>query len=150
MLYALSPALSTLWSTPVNGMTYGGPALGTTGVLAVSGSGTLLKVFRSTSAAAPMGEPVTRLELVAYPNPFRAETSIRFVMPISGDALLSILDASGRLVRDFGAEFPLSAGEQAVRWDGRNASGQEASAGVYFLRLNAAGTTKTGRVQLIR
>lgn len=150
MLYALSPTLSLLWSTPVNGMTYGGPALGLGGALAVSGSGTLLKVFRSDLTATPAGEPATRLDLAAYPNPFRAGTTIRFAAVAAGEASLAILDAGGRLVRTLRVESAPAAGEQELRWDGRDESNRSASAGVYFLRLTDGGTSHTGRVQLIR
>jgi hypothetical protein len=41
------------------------------------------------------------------------------------------------------------AGPHTVRWDGRDGGGHAAAAGIYFLRLESAGTTVTKRVPVI-
>jgi hypothetical protein len=45
---------------------------------------------------------------------------------------------------------PRPAGTQLARWDGHDAAGTPAAAGIYFLRLEAAGETRSGRIALIR
>jgi hypothetical protein len=49
-IYALSPDLQVLWSDPIMAITYAGPALGQGGALAVSGSGDILKIYRTAGS----------------------------------------------------------------------------------------------------
>ena len=55
----------------------------------------------------------------------------------------------GRLVRTL-VDGARSAGEHVARWDGRDGSGAPAAAGVYFVRLEAAGATRGSRFALLR
>jgi hypothetical protein len=99
-------------------------------------------------------EPVVALskevsnELILHgsaPNPFSQGTVIRFNLPEQGEVKLSIHDVKGRLVRELiGGVRP--AGSHSVAWDGRNFSGAEVSAGIYFVHLESGGTVMTGKV----
>ncbi len=61
---------------------------------------------------------------------------------------LAVYDASGRRVRTLAAgEWP--AGEQSVRWDGRDESGDRVGAGLYFVRLQAGGRVLQRRIALL-
>jgi serine protease len=75
---------------------------------------------------------------IAYPNPVRAGSEIRFHIPQSGAARVAIFDPAGRLVRT-------TAGKS---WDGRDALGREVAPGVYFVRLDGRG--ETTRIVLTR
>lgn len=72
------------------------------------------------------------------PNPFNPRTDLRFALEGQGTVSLAVYDARGRLVRDLGARaYP--AGEHAVAWDGRDASGRGAATGVYYVRMVTTG-----------
>jgi hypothetical protein len=79
--------------------------------------------------------------LAASPNPTRGATEIRFTLPASGPADVSVFDVAGRVVRSLG-EGPRESGEHSVRWDGANDAGESVGAGVYFVRIQTkAGTS---------
>jgi flagellar hook assembly protein FlgD len=85
----------------------------------------------------------------ARPNPARGAVSVAFELPAAGRARLELYDVRGRLVRTL-VDGARAAGAQVARWDGRDAAGAPAPAGVYFLRLEAAGATRSGRIALLR
>ncbi len=77
----------------------------------------------------------SRLSLSASPNPSSGSgPELRFAMARAGSAQLSIYDTAGRRVRVL-ADAWLEAGEHEARWDGRDARGFPAPAGLYFARL---------------
>jgi len=83
------------------------------------------------------------------PNPFSPETSISFTMPSPGRVEVAVYALSGREVARL-VDGVLGAGEHTVVWDGRQSDGSPAAAGVYFLRLVAAGKELTTKSVLIR
>jgi len=111
-------------------------------VLAVKGSGTGVD-------GPEEGTTVPRAALAGHPNPFNPETSIRFENPAAGHLRLSVFDASGRLVAVI-ADGEFGEGRQSVFWDGRGAGGRTVASGTYFLRLEGAGETLTGKVTLLK
>jgi flagellar hook assembly protein FlgD len=62
---------------------------------------------------------------------------------------LDLYDVHGRLVCTL-VDGPRSAGTHLARWDGHDTAGTPAAAGIYFLRLEAAGGTRNGRIALLR
>jgi hypothetical protein len=90
------------------------------------------------------GDAVTQLAAAA-PNPFASGTRLDFRLARAGEARLAIYDVRGRLVRTL-VRGARSAGPQQAAWDGRDARGALAPAGVYFARLEAAGATRTRRL----
>ncbi|MCK4414859.1 MAG: choice-of-anchor D domain-containing protein [Candidatus Eisenbacteria sp.] len=72
------------------------------------------------------------------PNPLRAGTCIRFTMTSPGRVRLCIYDIGGRRVRLLIDGFA-HAGDQEIRWDGKDDGGEQVAAGVYFYRLAAPG-----------
>jgi FlgD Ig-like domain/Right handed beta helix region len=90
-----------------------------------------------------------RLALAAAPNPARDATEIRFTLPARGAANVDVLDAAGRAVRVLW-RGDLEPGPHAIRWDGRDAAGQAAGPGVYFVRVRTGDGERAARVALIR
>jgi hypothetical protein len=83
------------------------------------------------------------------PNPFCAQTAIRFNLPERRYAKLSIYDVNGRLVREL-LSGEAGAGHTAVIWDGLDESGAPAASGVYYSHLEAGGESLSARMVLIR
>ncbi|HVP38074.1 MAG TPA: FG-GAP-like repeat-containing protein, partial [Candidatus Saccharimonadales bacterium] len=91
------------------------------------------------------------------PNPFRASTAMRFLVPAgpAGSALagrrvrLSVHDISGRLVRRL-MDASCTPGSYTQTWDGRDDTGARLASGVYFYRLEMGGEALTRKVLLIR
>lgn len=78
------------------------------------------------------------------PNPFARETSIRFTLPTSGHARLTIYDSAGRSVERI-LDGKLSAGTHAVTWE-RNS----VPSGTYFYRLTSDGNVLTKKMVVAR
>jgi hypothetical protein len=85
-----------------------------------------------------------------YPNPFNPETWIPFQLADAADVAIQIYDLHGQLVRQLylgrkEAGYYLSR-DRAAYWDGKNASGERVSSGVYFYRLDANGYSATKKM----
>jgi len=89
----------------------------------------------------------TQLVIHALPNPSHARMTIFLQQPGEQLVNVGIFDVAGREVRRiFDGRLP--AGAHRIPWDGRDASGREAPAGVYFAKLSSAGQKQV--VKLIR
>ncbi|OQY28531.1 MAG: hypothetical protein B6244_07230 [Candidatus Cloacimonetes bacterium 4572_55] len=73
-----------------------------------------------------------------YPNPFNPYTRIRYGLPTSSHAKLSVYSVTGQLVRVLTDEEQ-EAGYHTARWDGKNSLGSHVSSGVYFYVLSVDG-----------
>jgi len=80
-------------------------------------------------------------KLRVYPNPFRKRAEIRLwiedIRCKMDDVSLRIYDVSGRLINSISLPTDHSALPTTVSWDGRDNSGKEVHAGVYFLKFKA-------------
>ena len=84
-----------------------------------------------------------------HPNPFNPQTEIRFALPDSRHASLSIYNALGqRLV--FLVDRELQAGEHRFIWNGDDRNGNPVPSGLYFCRLTAGEAVRTQKMVLIR
>ncbi len=84
------------------------------------------------------------------PNPFNPATTIRYELARTGRVDLVVLDVSGREIRRLIDGETVAAGRRATVWDGRDASGREAAAGLYFYRLTTEDFSGTGRMMLVK
>jgi len=85
------------------------------------------------------------------PNPFNPTTEIRFTVPGSASApiTLAIFDLHGRHVRGL-VDAMLGAGMHTARWDGRDERGRPVASGVYIYELVVSGRREARRMVLIR
>lgn len=95
------------------------------------------------------GVPNVAASARSYPNPFNPQTTIEYVVPAGGPVRLAVFDARGRQVRVLAAG-DAEAGTHTVSWDGRDDGGQAVASGVYFLRFEAAGEERVGKLVLVR
>jgi hypothetical protein len=114
-------------------------------------SNELQLVIPATVVATPSVEQ-PRVDLALhqnYPNPLSSGTSIRFVLPVTTSADLSVYDVSGRLVRNL-HQGEIAAGMHQSYWDGTDSRGHYVSSGIYFYRLTAGDQRVTKRMTLVR
>jgi hypothetical protein len=98
--------------------------------------------------AAPLPEGDT-VGLRGVPNPFTGGTDLVFSLARRTPVRIDVYDTAGRRVRSLHDEA-LSAGPQAVRWDGRTDRGRPAAAGVYLVRVRTAEGSWTAPVIRLR
>ncbi|MBN1480840.1 fibronectin type III domain-containing protein [candidate division KSB1 bacterium] len=75
-------------------------------------------------------------DVQAFPNPFNAQTMIRFFVPVAGKAFVTIYAITGKQVRNL--EVENRAGEHTVVWDGLDHTGYACSSGVYIVSVHDA------------
>lgn len=85
----------------------------------------------------------------AVPNPFNPMTEIKFSLPRETHVSLKVYDISGRLIQEL-VNQNMGAGEQSVRWMGRDNAGKSVASGTYFMRLVADGETSVKSMVLVR
>lgn len=124
------------------------PDVGFTPVSLKAFAGTQYVTQATTLAVRPSGT-VRPLRMVVAPNPLRDSTTLRFGLPRASRVQLDVLDVSGRRVRSLGARL-LDAGEQSVRWDGRDDAGRAVGAGLYFARVRGEGVEAITKVVIAR
>ena len=83
-----------------------------------------------------------------HPNPSRGTTQIEFALPDASPATVLIYSADGRRVREL-VRAELSSGPHTATWNGLDAGGRRVAAGVYFVRVEAAGIARTRRITLL-
>lgn len=83
------------------------------------------------------------------PNPFNANTKIRFTLPHEGDVEFTVYSLDGRKVREL-LRGRQRAGEQRIVWDGTNEQGHPVASGIYLYRLIYGGMQQSRRMVLLR
>jgi hypothetical protein len=84
-----------------------------------------------------------------HPNPFSSTTTIRYELPEPGRVNATVYDACGRRVRTIVSERR-AAGTHEIIWDGKNDSGADLAAGVYFCTVACGGRRATTRMVIVR
>ncbi len=79
-----------------------------------------------------------------YPNPFNPTTTISYELPRSSDVVLTVYDVLGNQVNQRVKHGQLP-GRYNIVFDGT-----QLTSGVYFVHLQALGTTRTRKMILLR
>ena len=117
--------------------------------------GTVDRWVWDRSASAVSGEesppsiPKTTVLYPVSPNPFRVSTTVRYLLPRSGQVELALFDVSGRRVATLDAGYR-EAGLHALRWDGLAGTGSALPSGVYLLRLKSGSRLAVQKVLVRR
>ena len=94
------------------------------------------------------------LSLSNYPNPFNPSTTIHVLFDDPASAAgreidLSIYRIDGSLVRNL-YHGRVTEDEYSIRWDGKDARGQEAASGLYLYCVRSGSRSATGKMLLMR
>ena len=84
-----------------------------------------------------------------YPNPFNPTTTIEFGIPENSFVTLKIYDILGQEVNSL-VQSELVPGTYRYQWNGTNASAQSVETGIYFARINAAGSEQIVKMMLLK
>lgn len=90
------------------------------------------------------------LEATVTPNPIRAGGVVSVRANAGGAVSFRLFDASGRLVRAMTADRARVGDYRDMDFDGRDGSGRELRAGIYFYRVESATERTSGRLVLVR
>jgi len=106
-------------------------------------------VTPSGMLSAPVDVPHELAFSLTSPNPAPGAASFRLALPRAATVHLALYDALGRRVRTLldGSE---PAGERSVRWDGVDDTGRTVASGLYFARVEVAGTVLVRRLVMER
>jgi hypothetical protein len=91
-------------------------------------------IYHAAGLPVSVGPMPVAAALRAWPNPFSNAIRIEGSTSLAPAARATVFDLRGRMVRDLGA--PRGAG---WTWDGRDGSGRECGAGVFFARVTGTG-----------
>jgi len=84
-----------------------------------------------------------------FPNPFAAETEIRYALSRSTAVSLVIYDLQGRRVRTL-VDGQQGQGVQSVTWDGKDDGGAAVPSGLYFVRLTAPSLQQSKKMVVMK
>ncbi len=141
---------------PVSGILHGGPDLTFTDRAAPEGDLLYWLLAAGSDGSATWFGPIRvagpsrRLALeLDGSNPFRSASSLRYALPGAGKVTITIRDLQGSVVRTL-IDAIEPGGTHIATWDGRDAAGREAPAGVYLARLESRGATRTVKLTRTR
>jgi hypothetical protein len=80
----------------------------------------------------------------AYPNPFNPTTTMTLTMPVSGEMQVDIYNLLGQSVAILTSGYK-DAGIYKLTWDA-----SDAASGMYFMKAQADGFTKTQKLMLVK
>ena len=84
-----------------------------------------------------------------FPNPFNAETRIRFDLPATAATRLVIFNALGQRVRTMFDEVA-QPGRHAITWDGRDERGAPLATGTYLYLLTSGSQAESRALLLVK
>jgi hypothetical protein len=106
-------------------------------------------IYDNPTGVADRPQSLRACQVLAFPSPFRRNTTIRYSLSKPSPVTVSVVDATGRTVSQL-ISAPQSTGNHEMVWDGHMVSGKSAPAGVYFVRVRTGGTISTARLVLSR
>jgi hypothetical protein len=118
-------------------------------VYAGTNGGSSFRWTLGTGVAGSSTSPLPEAGLRVWPNPSYGSVNIAFELAEPAEVNMAVYDLDGRLVGTPAGGY-YGSGEHYVSWDAVGISGEEAPAGVYYVRLAAGDEILTGRLVLIR
>ena len=84
-----------------------------------------------------------------YPNPFNAQTTLRYRLNADGPVQLDVYSLSGQKVRTL-VDQTQSAGVYSVAWNGQDDDGRSVASGVYLACLKSAEAMLVQKILLLK
>lgn len=84
-----------------------------------------------------------------YPNPFNPTTMIEYQLPRAGETEIKIFNIKGQLIKKITNEFQ-QAGNYKIEWDGKDATGQKVTSGLYIYQIKFDNTVLSKKMILAR
>lgn len=84
-----------------------------------------------------------------HPNPFNPSTTIEYQLPRAGETEIKIFNINGQLIKKITNEFK-EAGNYKTEWDGKNATGQTVTSGLYIYQIKFENTVLSKTMILVR
>ncbi len=84
-----------------------------------------------------------------FPNPFNPDVTIQYTLSKPNSVQLDVFSVKGQLVKRL-LDTQQNAGEFRITWDGRDASGNVSSSGIYFIRLRTRDAVSTRKVMMLK
>ncbi len=102
-----------------------------------------LSVFKNSIKNSTLGE------IVATPNPFNPETTIKYYLYEKSLVRITIFDLVGRVVNNlsYGIQYP---GLNAKNWDGTDKIGSNVPSGVYLYQIQIGNRAITNKIMLLK
>ena len=94
------------------------------------------------SASLPLADSFSLSQ--AYPNPFNPVTTMTLFMPVAGDMKIEIYDLRGQSITTLTSGYK-DAGTYNLTWDAT-----DVSSGMYFVKAQTDGFTKTQKLMLVK
>jgi hypothetical protein len=101
------------------------------------------------SRAGDSPRPAPAIDVVAFPNPFNPQTSVRVRAPAGSRVDVAVYDVAGRRVRRLWSGV-VGEPERLVAWDGRGDDGDRVASGAYLVRATAGGRSGAVKVILLK
>ena len=104
------------------------------------------------TAVREAGEQATPTDVVLeanYPNPFNAQTMLRYRLNANGPARLDVYNLSGQKVRTL-VDQTQEAGVYNIAWNGQDAGGRSVASGVYLACLKSSGAMQVQKMLLLK
>lgn len=95
-------------------------------------------------------EPVTEIAVEPpSPNPFRQQTTLRYVLPEANEVTVRVYDVLGRRIHTL-MDRQQPSGAHQLQWNGTSGSGGPVASGMYFLRVRIGDTPTVHKVVHVR
>lgn len=119
--------------------------------IAVAQMGLIILEWDPGSSAVAEGEGFLHAAALRriFPNPTLGQTGIEYRLPERAHLTLTVHDVTGRRVATL-VDATSPAGDAMVNWDGRDARGRLAPAGIYTVRLDVGDEVTARKFTLVR
>jgi hypothetical protein len=116
------------------------------GYIYCAGGGSLICRGATVEAVANDHNPFPRTYALYqnYPNPFNPSTTFQYDLPERSRVRLALYNVLGQVVKTLRDDLE-SAGHRSFEWNSTDGAGNLVSSGVYFCRLEAAGTASSSK-----